>query len=242
MVRFEKNEGRINIAWGHDEALGGYFLTVEDERLSWSKEASSDVNRICEKVAADGGGSYFDMNSYQLGGFGHKVSEATIFTFMRRYGIDPTKILPNQDKPAMVMNPGGETPQLRIDPTYILERRARIQNQIENSKGKATTILVARVDRTVTELSKQLNVPILRGGLVPPMHLTYTIIFFPQGAYPEGFQECTHPDCRFPEMDDVKYLRCSSCKQVTYCSKVCQKADWKRHKISCQQSRNDSTT
>ncbi|KAI8597917.1 hypothetical protein EDD21DRAFT_384101 [Dissophora ornata] len=92
MVRYEKNEGNIQIAWGHDEVQSGYFLSIADGRLMWEHEAGEDVNGICEKVSMDGGGSYFHMNSYRFGGFGHKVSEKTIFVFMRRYGIDPAKI------------------------------------------------------------------------------------------------------------------------------------------------------
>ena len=40
----------------------------------------------------DGGGKYFDLNTYRAGGFGHRVSEETMFTFMRRYGINPDNI------------------------------------------------------------------------------------------------------------------------------------------------------
>lgn len=33
---------------------------------------------------------------------------------------------------------------------------------------------------------------------------------------------------------DCKIMRCSSCNIVGYCSKKCQKQDWKQHKISCE--------
>ncbi|KAF9112178.1 hypothetical protein BGX27_003840 [Mortierella sp. AM989] len=236
MVRFDMDEGHINIAWGHDEVQGGYFLAVVDNRLGWEKESSSDVNNICEKVAESGGGSYFDLNTYHFGGFGHKVSEATIFTFMRRYGIDPATILPSQDGPVITIDTGGETAEMRIDPTYIMRRREKIQKTFVSPGDKAKSILVDRVDRTVIKISKEYNVPIIREGLVPPIGLAYTFIYFPQAAFPEDFHECTHPDCCFPEMHNAKFQRCSSCKQVTYCSKVCQKADWNRHKISCLQN------
>ncbi|KAF9126515.1 hypothetical protein BGX30_015218, partial [Mortierella sp. GBA39] len=56
---------------------------------------SSEVSSITEKVSMDGGGNYFDLNTYRIGGFGHRVSEKTMFTFMRRYGINPDKIKSN---------------------------------------------------------------------------------------------------------------------------------------------------
>ena len=31
-----------------------------------------------------------------------------------------------------------------------------------------------------------------------------------------------------------KALKCSRCKKATYCSKACQKSDWKRHKAHCK--------
>jgi hypothetical protein len=93
MVRHEKQEGPIHIAWGYDDGCIGYFLRVVDKRLAWDGDGTKEANEIAGKVAAHGGGSYFDLNTYRIGGFGHRVSEATIFTYMRRYGIDPTKIL-----------------------------------------------------------------------------------------------------------------------------------------------------
>ncbi|KAG9063356.1 hypothetical protein KI688_004238 [Linnemannia hyalina] len=92
MVRHTKNLGAIHIAWGYDDACIGYFFTVYDDRLRWQTGQSSEVDSITEKVSMDGGGNYFDLNTYRIGGFGHKVSEKTMFTFMRRYGIDPDKI------------------------------------------------------------------------------------------------------------------------------------------------------
>lgn len=93
MVRHEKQEGSINIAWGYDEPLGGYFLSVRDERLQWTKDGSREANKIACKVTLGGEGSYFDLNTYPVGGFGYTVSLETIFDFMRRYGIDPKEIM-----------------------------------------------------------------------------------------------------------------------------------------------------
>lgn len=44
-----------------------------------------------------------------------------------------------------------------------------------------------------------------------------------------------------PEGDDQKLMFCSACKQVQYCSKACQKSDWKDHKIVCMQKSTASS-
>ena len=33
--------------------------------------------------------------------------------------------------------------------------------------------------------------------------------------------------------DDKNLLQCSRCKKVRYCSRECQKLDWKNHKVTC---------
>ena len=33
---------------------------------------------------------------------------------------------------------------------------------------------------------------------------------------------------------ECELLKCSRCKEVYYCDVVCQKADWKEHKKSCE--------
>jgi hypothetical protein len=35
---------------------------------------------------------------------------------------------------------------------------------------------------------------------------------------------------------DGTLFRCSSCKTIRYCSKACQTAGWKRHKVACRAS------
>ncbi|KAJ6623261.1 hypothetical protein B0H10DRAFT_808582 [Mycena sp. CBHHK59/15] len=44
---------------------------------------------------------------------------------------------------------------------------------------------------------------------------------------------CSHPDCTAQETKATQFKRCAACHQVTYCGPVCQKADWKRHKLDC---------
>lgn len=49
-------------------------------------------------------------------------------------------------------------------------------------------------------------------------------------AEPSRRRECLH--CGLFSMRDLVW-RCSGCKVATYCDRVCQKADWKRHKRYC---------
>ncbi|KAI0363863.1 hypothetical protein BV20DRAFT_975163 [Pilatotrama ljubarskyi] len=44
-------------------------------------------------------------------------------------------------------------------------------------------------------------------------------------------RKCNH--C-FVTGDEKKLFSCSRCKAMTYCSRECQKADWKNHKGACQ--------
>ena len=37
---------------------------------------------------------------------------------------------------------------------------------------------------------------------------------------------------------DIKFKMCSACKKVWYCSKECQRSDWKTHKVKCKKARS----
>lgn len=47
--------------------------------------------------------------------------------------------------------------------------------------------------------------------------------------------------CSSLERDDQKLMLCSGCKKVQYCSKDCQRFDWKAHKIVCMSSTTVTT-
>ncbi len=40
--------------------------------------------------------------------------------------------------------------------------------------------------------------------------------------------------CRSSTVPGAKLLRCSGCNRATYCSRDCQKKDWKLHKLECR--------
>ena len=46
---------------------------------------------------------------------------------------------------------------------------------------------------------------------------------------------CYNPQCSIPngEVERSKTKYCSRCRNVTYCSRECQVADWSRHKLNC---------
>ena len=51
-------------------------------------------------------------------------------------------------------------------------------------------------------------------------------------ALPElGAARCDR--CKKKESADLKLLVCSRCKKAVYCSRECQKSDWKTHKLRC---------
>ncbi|CZT49523.1 uncharacterized protein RSE6_10384 [Rhynchosporium secalis] len=48
--------------------------------------------------------------------------------------------------------------------------------------------------------------------------------------------------CENNPAENAKLLRCGGCENIEYCSKACQKADWKEHKIICRISAIDYWT
>ena len=48
---------------------------------------------------------------------------------------------------------------------------------------------------------------------------------------------CGNPQCSIPrrKVDRSKTKYCSRCRNVSYCSRECQEADWSRHKATCDE-------
>jgi hypothetical protein len=51
------------------------------------------------------------------------------------------------------------------------------------------------------------------------------------GKVPDNAHRCSN--C-LEKKESKTLLNCASCGRVRYCGKVCQKADWKRHKCNCK--------
>jgi hypothetical protein len=50
----------------------------------------------------------------------------------------------------------------------------------------------------------------------------------------KGHGEAHCPGCAFCGKKDGSFMKCSRCKAANYCSKECQKGDWKKHKGACK--------
>ena len=44
-----------------------------------------------------------------------------------------------------------------------------------------------------------------------------------------------------PRVNVPPFMRCSLCKQILYCSKVCETVDWPRYKATCKAERDKQT-
>mmetsp|Transcript_45336 Transcript_45336/g.109788 ORF Transcript_45336/g.109788 Transcript_45336/m.109788 type:complete len:491 (+) Transcript_45336:60-1532(+) len=58
-----------------------------------------------------------------------------------------------------------------------------------------------------------------------------------------GSSTATTCSCQYCKKEDAKdkLLTCSRCRNAHYCSKECQKADWKEHKVTCMQAPKSSS-
>lgn len=51
---------------------------------------------------------------------------------------------------------------------------------------------------------------------------------------------CSFPECKTSDEHVNAKMKCSACLVVRYCDKVCQKADWARHKDTCMKYRKST--
>ena len=55
------------------------------------------------------------------------------------------------------------------------------------------------------------------------------------------FQLSRSSQCTICERTFTKFVRCSACHNVRYCSQICQRKDWNRHQLGCKVSRQLNT-
>lgn len=91
MPRFAIEGDPIRVAFGYDDPVG-VFLSVYDKRLGYDPNATSNVNAVTEAIGVhDGGGSYFDLHTGPTG-FGIRVDDKTMATYLKRYGVTQEQI------------------------------------------------------------------------------------------------------------------------------------------------------
>jgi len=92
MPRFHINDGPINVAYGFEELDGSVFLIVCDGRLQSTPEATARVNAVANSIFyGDGEGAYFTLYTGAWG-LGLQVDNATMATFLRRFGVSDGQI------------------------------------------------------------------------------------------------------------------------------------------------------
>ncbi|KAF8535830.1 hypothetical protein BDD12DRAFT_796758 [Trichophaea hybrida] len=73
---------------------------------------------------------------------------------------------------------------------------------------------------------------VTRAAISPLFAISYVEPVGDLGAAMKRTNRCF--GCRKEEEDGAKLMTCSRCKVVRYCSATCQKADWKKHKLTCK--------
>ena len=90
-MRFIIDGAPISVAYGVDQ-FSGVFLLVCDKRLKYDPKASDEVNAVTNSIGiGDGGGSYFDLHTGARG-FGSKVNDQTMLSYLRRFGVPEDRI------------------------------------------------------------------------------------------------------------------------------------------------------
>jgi hypothetical protein len=82
----------IHIAYGFDPTFSGVFLSVYDNRLKYDPDASKKVNDATESISSNGGGGcYLDLHT-GISGFGQRVNDVTMSTYLKRFGVSEERI------------------------------------------------------------------------------------------------------------------------------------------------------
>jgi hypothetical protein len=87
MVREERHEGTLTIAWGYDEPCDFYFFDLSDSRLAWHGDDNDEASAFFDTVDRSGGGMFVDVYAGRGTGTGKQVSVAVMCTLWKRYGV-----------------------------------------------------------------------------------------------------------------------------------------------------------
>lgn len=123
-------------------------------------------------------------------------------------------------------------PRTRCDLQYRKTRIERLEKSIDQAKsdGKRCLIEVSRIDSDIKDLSVKYNIPIVSGDTDP--ETVVDPIIFCCHAHVTTSIVCSNPICAYIQLN-TKLMKCAKCLKTLYCSKHCQHAHWKEHKITC---------
>ena len=89
MPRYEIQDKFLRVAYGVADN-SGVFLSVYDSRLKYDPKQSHQVNAVTESFQS-GEGCYLDLHTGPIG-FGQRVDDDTMATYLRRFGASEDQI------------------------------------------------------------------------------------------------------------------------------------------------------
>lgn len=132
----------------------------------------------------------------------------------------------------------GATEKLLNDVAHHYQRLPSVQQRrlLASIRSRMMRMLIScdgavTLEDHISILRKEIQTGIC--GPVPSWYKYSTVTMGPRKI---GYFECSHRDCHHTERVDTKFSQCARCKLPSYCSRDCQKVDWKaRHKQLCNQ-------
>lgn len=136
---------------------------------------------------------------------------------------------------------------LRLEKTFIEDMQAKNRDMLRDSKIVMNCLVCMQTNISEVfmpcghaccckDCSSQLNnCPLCRTPITARLPRNSAVTLDPavrlQGVMPEGHMPCKQ--CGTPTKQ-----KCSGCKKMYYCSRECQKQDWKAHKVACKAAKN----